>query len=175
MALDHEGVVLDALFRELEVSQGGSEEHACDYGGGGRSKTATKGDLVDDVDVDDGGGEGEVVGEEDVERHARDEVLVGIEGSFACAFAGVAEDDLARGGGGRSEGDVEGEVEREGEAEDVESGSDVGGRGWDADDPLLGELVSWRVSGERECMRTLRSPVGAVGATMMLDELAKVI
>ena len=56
------------------------------------------------------------MGEEDVERHARDEVLVRIKRCFAGAFARVAEDDLARRGRGGSEGDVEGEVEREGEA-----------------------------------------------------------
>lgn len=116
MTLDHEGVVLDALLRELEISESRSEEYACDDGGGGGPETAAEGDLVDDVDVDDGGGEGEVVGEEDVERHARDEVLVRIERCFAGAFARVAEDDLARRGRGGSEGDVEGEVEREGEA-----------------------------------------------------------
>ena len=73
----------------------------------------------------EGGEGGDAVAAEDVERDARREVLVGIEGDFVCAFARVG-DLWGYWGVGGGDLDGEGEVEGEREADDVESGADVG-------------------------------------------------
>jgi hypothetical protein len=119
--------------------------------------------LVGDVDCDDGGREREVVREEDVEGNAGDEVLVRVEGSFIGAFTNVAKDDFAVRRGGGSEGHVEDEVARQGEAEDVKAGSNVGGRGGNANEPLTGGKSKVSEVETKETTKgwlTLRSPAG---------------
>jgi hypothetical protein len=146
MPLDHEGVVLDAGLGELEVSEGVTEEDTGDDSGRGGAHSTSEGNLVVHFNLDDGGREGEVVGEEDVERDAGDEVLVRVEGGVGGAFAGVGDVDGGVGGGGGGEGHLEREVTGEGESENVETGSDVGGRGRDTDGPLRERRgsVRWR-------------------------------
>lgn len=145
MTLDHERVVLDALLGQLEVAQCGREEDTRDNRRRRRPESSTEGDLVRDVDADDGGREGEVVREEDVEGDASDQVLVRIQGCFSGALSDVAEEHLrlCR----WREGHAESEVQGEGETQDVESGSDIGGRRRNTDDPLkaaqCGQRVVW--------------------------------
>lgn len=169
VSLDHEGVVLYALFGEVKVSDGGREEDAGDDGGGRGTEAPPKGDLVGDGDIYDGGGrEGEVVGEEDVEGDAGDEVLVRVQGRFGRAFADVAENDGARSRFARGESDVEGEVSGEGDAQDVEARSDVGRRRGDADGPLQNGKGLFILSENHEELDelTFRSPAEVEGAGM---------
>lgn len=136
VALDHEGVVLHAVLAELEVTESIAEEHTSNDGRGGGSEPTSKGNLVGDIDGNDRRGEGELVGEKDVEGDAGDEIFVGIQGRLAGSLASVAEHNLAVGRRARGLGDVEDEMARESKSENVKSGPNVGGRGGDADDPL---------------------------------------
>lgn len=136
MPFNHEGIVLDAFLRQVEVSEGVSEQDASDDGRCGRSHSASEWDLVVDLDRDVRGGEGQPVREEDVERDAGDQVLVRVGRGVGGAFAVVREGDLAFRFGARGERDAEGQVSREGESEDVETGADVGGGSGHVDGPL---------------------------------------
>ncbi len=108
VSLDHEGVVLDALLRQLQVAERVAKKNTCDDGGCGRAHAATEGDLVVNLDRDAGGGEGQAVREQDVEGDAGDQVLVRVGRSVGRAFAGVGEDDLALRLGARRQRDAEG-------------------------------------------------------------------
>lgn len=136
VALDHEGIVLDAVLRQLQVAERVPEQDARDDGSGRRAHSSTKGYLVVDLDRDMGGREGQAVREEDVEGDAGDQVLVRVERGVSGALTGVREGDFALGFRARRERDAEGEVAREGETEDIKARSDVGRRRRDSDRPL---------------------------------------
>lgn len=135
VSLDHEGVVEEARSGEGEVSELVAQEDACDDGGSGRAESATEWDFIVDLDGEVGRESVDVVASEDVESDAGGQVFVRIKGDLIGALAGVGDEWLEIWGRGRRKGmgNFEGELEREGETDDIEARTDVCRRRWDTD------------------------------------------
>lgn len=131
MALDHESKVEDAGDGKVEVCETIGQEDTCYDGSAGGAEAATEGDLVVNANGDALREEHSAMAAEDVEGDAGGEVLVGIERNIICTLAGIG--DGGEGGTCVGDDDVEGEVEGEGEADDVEAWANVGGSSGNTD------------------------------------------
>jgi len=134
MSLNHQTVVEQAVV--VEVVQAAdllAQQHAGHDGGAGASQATAQGDRVLDVDVGLDGEGALVMASQHIQRDPGDEVDLGVEADVVLALALVGDAAVQRLGGrglGAVDGDVQLEVDGEGEADDIEAGADVGaGRG----------------------------------------------
>lgn len=86
------------------------------------------------MDLEVGREAGYVVAAQDIESNAGGEIFIGIERHLVCALAGVGDRGVEIWPRGRREriGDAEGEMEGEGEADDVKARPNVRRGCWDA-------------------------------------------
>jgi hypothetical protein len=156
VALDHEAEVEEAVEVEVEVADLAAEHDTGDDGRTRAAEAAAQGDGVLDVYVRLDGEHALAVAAQDVQRHAGDEVDGRVEadvsGALALALVGDAAVERLRGRGlGPVDGDVQLEVDGQGEADDIEAGADVGRRRRRLDDEGLhglqvGFVRSWRLA-----------------------------
>lgn len=128
VALDHQAVIEDAGLGETKLAGFIGEDDAGDDGGARGPETAAEGDGVDDMDVGVLGEDTLAVAAEDIECDFRDEVDLWIERHVgrALALVGYAAVERERGGFGGVDGDLQLEVHRESEADNIEARANVG-------------------------------------------------
>lgn len=135
VALDHQAVVEDAGLGEAQLAGLIGEDDAGNDSRARGAETATERDGVNDVDVGVLGEDALAVAAEDVECDFRDEVDLRVERDVRCALALVryAAVERERGGFGGIDGDLQLEVHRQSEADDIKARANVGRRAWSSD------------------------------------------
>lgn len=114
MSLDHQTIVHHSVLGEAELADSVAEHDAGHDGRAGGAETASERDGVVDVNMGVRREGALVVALEDVESGAGDEVVVGEEGDFGGAVAGVG-DGAVEGGEGKVGLRGDGELEPDGE------------------------------------------------------------
>lgn len=138
---NHETIVKETIVGQMRKTAHLLPKHHTSNNSSPRApQAATQRNGVLDVDMRLDGEGALVVASQHVERHAGDEVVLRVEVDVAGALALALVRDAAverlvgRGALGAVDGDMQLEVDGEGEADDVETGADVGARARGLDD-----------------------------------------
>lgn len=137
---NHEAVVKQAVIVEvLQSSDLAAQDNTSNHSSTGATQATAKGDGVLDVNMGLDGEISLVVASQDVEGDAGKQVGLGVEADVAGALSlslvrDPAVERVLRLGLGAVDGDVQLEVHREGEADDIEARANVGAGAGGLDD-----------------------------------------